>query len=81
MAPIRESLQSINHHTNAHMKFKYVFEEKERENLLNMRSYQFGGTGQEFMFIVCGHSHWKEELGVGWVSYAFFLFCQFIAIA
>ena len=57
MAPILESLQSINHHTNADMKFKYVFEEKERENLLNMRTCQFGGTGQEFMFIVCEHFH------------------------
>ena len=57
MALIRESLQSINHHTNAHMKFKYVFEEKELENLLNMRTCQFCGTGQEFMFIVCEHFH------------------------
>ena len=55
MALIRESLQSIHYHTNAHVIFKYVFEEKERENLLNMRTCQFGGTGQEFMFIVCEH--------------------------
>ena len=65
MALVRESLQTIHYNTNAHMEFKYVFEEKERKNLLNMRTCQFRGTGQESMVIVSEHFHSKEEWGGG----------------